>query len=200
VALKKTKVINLFGAPGHGKSAARSGVFWLMKAYHLSIEEVSEYAKYLVLTGRTWQLKEEQLYLFAKQLHKQNIVSRNGYEFAVTDSPLQLSSFYAPADYYTNFAGLVDEANDRFENLNFFLSRDLDNGDFEERGREHTREASLRVQAQMREYLENKGIHCIDVTVNLLTPWTILSHVMPGLADPPSFPCAPARLLEATPR
>jgi hypothetical protein len=191
--LKKTIVINLYGAPGHGKSAARSGLFWLMKAYHLSVEEVSEYAKYLVLTGRTWQLREEQLYLFVKQLHKQNIVARNGYDFAVTDSPLQLSSFYAPADYYCNFSRLVDEANEGFENLNFFLSRDLSNADFEERGREHTRAGSLRVQSEMREYLERKGIRCVDVEVNLSTPWVILSHVMPGLAVMPTFPVAAIR-------
>jgi len=188
-----TKVINLFGAPGHGKSATRSGVFWLMKVHHLSVEEVSEYAKYLVLTGRTWQLKEEQVYLLAKQLHKQNIVARNGYEYAVTDSPLQLSAFYAPPDYYSHFSALVDEATARFENHNFFLTRDISaaSASFEERGREHTREASLRVEKEMREYLARKNISCIDVPVDPVTPWTILEHVCPGLAVPPVFGASP---------
>lgn len=185
-----TKVINLYGAPGRGKSAARSGIFWLMKAHHLSVEEVSEYAKYLVLTGRKWQLQEEQLYLFAKQLHKQNIVARNGYEFAVTDSPLQLSSFYAPEGYYNHFSGLVDEANERFENLNFFLTRDLSGAEFETRGREHDRAASERVEQEMREFLLRKNISYIDVNVDLFTPWAVLEHVCPGVAPRPVFKAA----------
>lgn len=197
----KTKVINLFGAPGRGKSATRSGVFWLMKACHMSVEEVSEYAKYLVLTGRNWQLREEQLYLFAKQLHKQNIVERNGYEYAVTDSPLQLSAFYAPQGYYSQFSAMVDEASERFENINFFLTRNLDEdgAEFEERGREHNREASIRVEGEMREYLARKNISYVDLEVNLFSPWRVLDRVRPGLAIAPVFPASPKPLVRTGP-
>lgn len=183
----KLKVVNLFGAPGIGKSGIRSGVFWLMKACHMSVEEVSEYAKYLVLTGRTWQLNEEQLYLFSKQLHKQNIVARNGYDFAVTDSPLQLSAFYAPKDYYTQFEPLVQEAFDRFENINFFLTRNLEEEPFEERGRMHKREDCVRVEMEQREFLAKKGITCVDLPVDMLTIWHIVQHIAPGLAPWPHF-------------
>lgn len=183
----KTKIINLFGAPGRGKSATRSGVFWLMKAHHMSVEEVSEYAKYLVLTGRRWQLQEEQLYLFAKQLHKQNIVARNGYDYAVTDSPLHLCSFYAPDTYYEGFEPLVDEANDRFENINIFLTRDLDadGASFEDRGREHDREASTRVEGEMRDFLARKNVPYLDMAVDLSTPWRVMELIAPGLARLP---------------
>ena len=184
----KLKVINLFGAPGRGKSSVRSGLFWLMKSCHMSVEEVSEYAKYLVLTGRTWQLNEEQLYLFSKQLHKQNIINRNGYEFAATDSPLQLSAFYAPPGYYNHFEHIVDEAYDRFDNINFFLTRDLDaGGSFEDRGRMHDKEGSIRVENEMREFLAKKGISYTDLPVDMLTPWHIMEHVAPGLAPWPRF-------------
>lgn len=177
---RKLKVINLFGAPGMGKSAARSGVFWLMKSHHVSVEEVSEYAKYLVLSGRKWQLTEEQTYLFSKQNHKQLIVERSGYEFAVTDSPLALCDFYAPVGYYPSFSGLVREASDRFENINFFVTRDLSASEhFEERGREHNREQALEVEGRMREYLANRGVSCIDLEVSnkLLLPWMVMEHL-----------------------
>ncbi len=187
---RKLKVINLFGAPGRGKSSVRSGLFWLMKSHHMSVEEVSEYAKYLVLTGRTWQLTEEQLYLFSKQHHKQLIIERSGYEYAATDSPLQLCSFYAPDTYFRTFEALVDEAMAGFENINFFLTRDIESDAadaFEERGRNHDREASIRVEGEMREFLARKGIGYQDMTVDLLTPWRILEAIAPGTASWPSF-------------
>ncbi len=189
--MSKLKVINLFGAPGHGKSSVRSGLFWLMKSRHMSVEEVSEYAKYLVLTGRTWQLKEEQLYLFSKQHHKQLIIERSGYEYAATDSPLQLCAFYAPPGYYRGFGELVDEAHERFENINFFLSRDLDaqGAGFEDRGRVHDRDASLRVETEMREYLARKRVPYVDIAVDMTTPWRILAHLT-GSADVPDFETA----------
>jgi len=185
----RLKVINLYGPPSVGKSAARSGIFWLMKAFHMSVEEVSEYAKYLVLSGRSWQLKEEQLYLFSKQHHKQLITQRNGYEFAVTDSPLQLCSFYAPLGYYETFPPMVDEVYGAFENINFFLTRDMSgDGQFEDRGRAHNLEQSLEVEVKMRQFLKDKGIDCIEIPVDIFTPWRVLSHTHPGLADWPVFP------------
>jgi hypothetical protein len=177
LARQKLKVINLFGAPGMGKSSARSGIFWLMKSHHVSAEEVSEYAKYLVLSGRRWQLTEEQSYLFAKQHHKQLIIERSGYAYAVTDSPLELCSFYAPKGYYASFGGLVDEAAERFENINFFVSRELGGGEhFEEIGREHDRAQSLEVEQQMREFLARKGITYTELRVSndLLVPWQVM--------------------------
>lgn len=189
----KLKVINLFGAPGRGKSAVRSGVFWLMKSFHFSVEEVSEYAKYLVLTERFWQLQEEQLYLFTKQHHKQLITERSKYEYAVTDSPLQLCSFYSPAHYYRHFEPLVDEATERFENINFFLTRDVESTStvFEERGRYHDRDASIRVEHEMREFLAKKGIQYKDLEIDLLTPWKIVEDLAPGKVSWPCFPLTP---------
>lgn len=178
---RKLKVINLYGAPGVGKSAVRSGLFWLMKSHGLSVEEVSEYAKYLVLTGRKWQLQEEQLYLLSKQHHKQLIVERSGYEFAVTDSPLSLCQFYAPPGYLDSFQPLVTETMDRFENLNFFLWRDLSKGgEFEERGRNHDKDDSIRLAGEMQEFLHRRNVPFISVEVTMTTPWDILDHIMPG--------------------
>ena len=182
----KLKVINLFGAPGVGKSAARSGIFWLMKSLHVSVEEVSEYAKYLVMAGRRWQLEEEQLYLFSKQHHKQLIIAREGYEYAVTDSPLELCAFYAGAGYFQQFERMVDEVSDTFENVNFFLSRDLSQS-FEDRGRRHNREEAIATEKEMREFLDKKGILYENVEVNLQTPWVILNKILPGLAKAPTF-------------
>lgn len=181
----KLKVINLFGPPGVGKSATRSGIFWLMKCHHISVEEVSEYAKYLVLTGRTWQLKDDQLYLLAKQHHKQ-LILHGRYEFAVTDSPLSLCDFYAPPDYFPDFRTLVKQAEDRFENINFYLTRDLSTG-FEQEGRVHDLEAATLLDEQMRQYLHERSIKYTEVPLDLLTPWRIVEQLCPGVVRHPKF-------------
>lgn len=182
----KLKVINLFGPPGVGKSSVRSGLFWLMKSLGLSVEEVSEYAKYLVLRRCEWQLQEEQLYLLAQQHHKQ-LILRGKYEYAVTDSPLALCDFYAPTGTFRSFSTLISDLTDTFENINFYLTRDLAAGEFEKAGRVHDREASLRIDAQMREYLSTRGIPYVEMSIDLLTPWHILDHIRPGLAPFPKF-------------
>lgn len=188
LASRKLKVINFFGAPCVGKSSVRSGLFWLMKSHHLSAEEVSEYAKYLVLAERKWQLSEEQIYLFAKQYHKQLIIARSGYEYAVTDSPLQLCAFYAPPRYFNHFEGLVDDVFESFENINFFLTRNLSDGAFENRGRTHSQKEAEQVELDMREFLDKKSIVYVDVPVDIYAPWKILDVIQPGLALLPKFP------------
>ncbi len=176
---KKLKVINLYGAPGVGKSATRSGVFWLMKVKGMSVEEVSEYAKYLVLANRTWQLKEDQLYIVAKQHHKMLILNGQ-YEYAITDSPLLLASYYgrltsAPASFHT----MCEEYDQRFENISFFLKRDFSKAAtaFETTGRVHSQEEAQTIEHEQKAFLESKGIHCIDVLLDHQSPWTILKHL-----------------------
>jgi len=191
---RRLKVINLFGAPGQGKSATAGGLFWLMKAKGMSVEQVSEYAKYLVLTGRVWQLESEQLYLFAKQHHKQHIL-RGKYDFCVTDSPLLLASFYAP-DSTTppTFHHMATEYNGEFENLNFFLSRELSDSEFEETGRLHSKEDSERIEDKMREFMAGKGLSWTEIAIDHKTPWTILEKIgadAPGVV-PFAGPAAPA--------
>lgn len=182
----KLKVVNLFGPPGKGKSTVRSGLFWLMRSYRVSAEEVSEYAKYLVLSGRRWQLQEEQLYLLSKQHHKQ-LILRGKYEFAVTDSPLQLCDFYAPDGYLQTFGPLVDEVWNGFENINFYLTRDECPDEFEATGRNHNFDEAQAIDRDMRQFLDSKGIQYTELKIDLYTPWRILEILKPGLAKPPVF-------------
>lgn len=181
----KLKVINLFGAPGTGKSGVRGGLFFLMKARHLRVEEVSEYAKYLVLNDTKWQLTHEQSFIFSQQHHGLLICERNNFDYAVTDSPLHLCPFYGqrnpqPEDY-PGFEPLVDEAYARYENINIFLTRNLSakNTPFDSIGREHSREDNPIIEHEMRTYLKKKGISYFDAEVNLETPWYILDKLLP---------------------
>jgi hypothetical protein len=174
-ATPKLKVINLFGAPGMGKSATRSGLFWLMKVKGMSVEEVSEYAKFLVLSGREWQLKRDQLSVMASQHHKMLILD-GVYDYAVTDSPLMLASFYAPPGTPKSFGMMCEEYAASYENINFFLTRDLSKG-FETRGRVHGKEDSMRIEGEQKSFLAKLGYEWHDIELGDDTPWALLDKL-----------------------
>lgn len=191
------QVINLFGAPGVGKSATRSGLFWLSKVKGMSVEEVSEYAKHLVLSGRTWELQRDQLGVMAAQHHKMLILD-GVYDFAVTDSPLMLASFYAPKDTPKSFGSMCEEYAARYDNINFFLTRDL-SASFESEGRVHSREDSLRIEGEQKEFLSRLGCAWIDLEIDDVAPWSILEkleELRPG-SVPERGPLRPKGRVEA---
>lgn len=178
-AKSELTVINLFGPPGIGKSSLKSGLFWHMKSRHESVEEIQEYAKYLTITDRTWQLREEQLYLFAKQHHSM-FVLRGKYEYCITDSPLLLTAYYAPKDVTPPaFYDCVKQYDDTFNNINFFVNRDLSNLEehFEEQGRWHKREDSIRIENEQREFLDKWGVSYVDISLNENAPAVIYEHL-----------------------
>ena len=162
------KVINLFGAPGMGKSSIASGLYYELKRSHQSVELCREYAKYLVISSRHWQLREEQLYLFAKQ-HHELFILRGNYRLAITDSPLPLTAFYAAPDITpVSFIQCVKDYHDTFENLNLFVTRNLraEGSVFEDAGRIHDRAASLEAEQRQRVFLKDWGISTIDIDLD----------------------------------
>ena len=192
---KPLTVINLFGAPGVGKSATRSGLFWLMKVKGMSVEEVSEYAKFLVLSGREWQLKGDQLSVMASQHHKM-LILKGAYEYAVTDSPLMLASFYAPKGTPKAFGAMCEEYAQGYDNVNFFLTRNFEKTGFESAGRIHGKEDAVRIEGEQKEFLSKLGYGWVDVEIDHACPWSILGKLeglRPG-AVPPWGPQRPQEL------
>lgn len=173
-------VINLFGAPGVGKSKAGAGLYWAMGSDHISVELCREYAKYLTITERNWQLREEQLFLFSKQHHEQFIL-RGKYKFAITDSPLLLTAFYAPQDVTPpEFYDSVRAYNDTYINLNFLMTRNLSdpNEHFQDQGRWHDRKDSIDNHAKQVEFLKEWGVPYEEVAINKQTPFVLYEKIM----------------------
>ena len=65
----KTIVINLFGAPGAGKSTGAAYIFALLKIAGIEAELVTEFAKDKVWEGNT-AVFETQAYSFGKQSYR----------------------------------------------------------------------------------------------------------------------------------
>ena len=151
------KVINIFGAPSSGKSTAAAGLFWLMKCNGMSTEFVSEYAKACVFENRLNLLKEDQLYIFAKQ-HRKLFIIKDTYQYAIMDSPLILSSIYLSDDSFydrEHFNDIVFSTFNRYDNLNFFIK--LTNK-FECQGRIHDLNQALEVEVKIQQVLNDRNI------------------------------------------
>lgn len=129
----KTKIINLFGAAGAGKSTQAMGLVTALRLAGYSTEYVAEYAKDVVYEKHLGKL-EDQLYIFAKQNRRIQRVLSSNFDFIVTDSPLFLSYFYG-TKYSTLIPGLetvIFNCINRHENINIFLHR---NHPYQEEGR-----------------------------------------------------------------
>lgn len=116
-------VVNLFGAPGAGKSTGAARIFSNLKLKGINAELVTEYAKDAVWEENKGPFKD-QLYIFAQQNYRLTRL-RDKVDVVVTDSPLLLSLLYnSNQDFYSvPFEELVKQVFDQYNNLNFFLER-----------------------------------------------------------------------------
>lgn len=134
-------VVNLFGAPGCGKSTVAAGLYSRLKQKGYNAELVSEFAKEITWEGH-FTLLRDQLYLLAHQNRKLERL-KGKVDIVVTDSPLLLTLAYVPPNYYGKFKDFVYEIWESYKNLNIFLERDVE---FDKVGRVHDEQmsASLR--------------------------------------------------------
>ncbi|WP_051346578.1 AAA family ATPase [Bradyrhizobium sp. th.b2] len=117
-----TKVINLIGGPGCGKSTTAAGLFFAMKCAGHRCELVTEFAKELTY-DKNWIDLKRQLYVLAEQERRQRRLLGE-VDFIITDCPLLLSIAYIsdPMDHRA-----VDESARNlwahYDNINFGLIR-----------------------------------------------------------------------------
>lgn len=153
------KVINLFGAPGCGKSTTAAGLFWRMKCANMSVELVSEYAKECVFENRMNLILEDQLYIFTQQ-HRKLFRIKDTYEYAIMDSPLILSSVYRrPDSFYDKleFDQLLFSTHYKYDNINFFIYLENQNS-YEKRGRIHEYHESIQKENEIYQLLTEQKI------------------------------------------
>lgn len=127
-----TKVINVFGGPGVGKSTVIAGLFHQMKINNIDVEIANEVAKDYVWEERTNVLKEDQLIIFAEQ-HRRIYRLLNKVDYVIADCPLLMCIPYIPKNSYKNLEPLMVEAWNSFDNLSFLLNRP--NIPYNEKGR-----------------------------------------------------------------
>lgn len=148
-----TKIINLFGGPGTGKSTTAALVYAEMKQRGFKVELVREVAKDL-LYRRNFDLMKNQSYVFAMQekrlLDVLNADERHRPDYIVTDSPLLLGVVYCKNDDGMEY--VITNAFNSYENVNFLLERDFD---YASDGRRECEKSARRVHSDVRRLLSS---------------------------------------------
>lgn len=120
-----TKIINLFGGPGSGKSTIAAMLFSIIKMHHKKCELVTEYAKHLVWEDRTNVLEDDQFYIAAKQ-NRRIFILQDKVDYVIVDSPLILVNMYTkPSEIIPieDLKAFVLKTFNNYQNINIFLER-----------------------------------------------------------------------------
>ena len=91
-----TKIINLFGGPGIGKSSIASGLTYRLKKKHITCDNPYEFPKLLAWDENHSAIRD-QLYVLANQ-HRGIVKSYGKVDYIILDSPILLSLTYR--NYY----------------------------------------------------------------------------------------------------
>ena len=150
----KTLIVNLFGAPGAGKSTGAAYIFSKIKMAGVNAELVTEFAK-----DKVWEESKEvfnnQIYIFGKQSFKISRVM-NKVDVIITDSPIILSSFYNSDEMIQEeLDALVMKTFNSYNNMNYFIERVKP---YQEKGRFQTEEESDQIADEVSTLLDEKEV------------------------------------------
>lgn len=172
-------IINLFGAPGAGKSTGAAYVFSQLKAAGVNAELVTEFAKDKVWEG-TKAVFENQAYIFGKQYFR---ISRleGKVDVVITDSPILLSAFYNDNDHVLGeeFDKLVFKVFDYYNRIDVFVHQVKP---YNEAGRFQTEEESDAISKEMLRFLDKYGVNCLHINGDFVGYDSLVNTVLDALA------------------
>ena len=150
----QTIIVNLFGAPGAGKSTGAAYIFSKIKMAGVNAELVTEFAK-----DKVWEESKEvfnnQIYIFGKQSFKISRVM-NKVDVIITDSPIILSSFYNSDEMIQEeLDALVMKTFNSYNNMNYFIERVKP---YQEKGRFQTEAESDQIADEVSTLLDEKEV------------------------------------------
>lgn len=153
------KVLNLFGGPGSGKSTTAADLFAMMKWKQINVELVNEFAKDVTWEKR-YTILEDQIYISAQQNRKLWRL-QNQVDWAITDSPLILSTCYAGVNYFPNtFKPFIHDVYNYYDNVNVFLKRSKP---YAMIGRSQTEEQAVELDNQIKQMLKDHNYPFVEI-------------------------------------
>jgi len=155
-----TRIINLFGGPGTGKSTTAAHLFALLKQDGVNAELVTEYAKDKVWE-ESFKVLGNQIYIFGKQYHKMYRLLGK-VDVIVTDSPL-LNSLYYSRGENQHFSQLIMDRHCSMANYNFFLKRVKP---YQTAGRMQTAERAAQMDDEIKQMLDYNFIDYHEIVAD----------------------------------
>lgn len=147
---KNTLIVNLFGAPGSGKSTSAAWLYWKLKCDGYNVELVREYAKYLTYEGSIDLVSQWHVFGCQKAL---TITPFGKVDCIITDSPIMLSPIY-DKDKDARLLEAAKKFHFAHPTLNYYLH--VRRGYKQEGRRETLVEASKIAKKILRMLLQNK--------------------------------------------
>ena len=167
-------IVNLFGAPGAGKSTGAAYIFSQLKIRDVNAELVTEFAK-----DKTWERNkkalENQMYMFGKQLFR---ITRcqDDVDVIITDSPLLLNTIYNHNPILgEEFNNLVFKIFNSYNNLNYYIKRVKK---YNPSGRNQTEEESDQIADKVLKMLNDREVKFTSVEGQLNNYSQIVEDVM----------------------
>jgi hypothetical protein len=177
-----SKIINLFGGPGIGKSTQASGLFTEMKKHHMSVEYTYEFPKEVAWEGNVSQLRD-QFFITANQ-HR-NISRLYGkVDYIIVDSPIILGGIYEqrygegyPASFYgmSGLSNFIWKLFKQYDNINILLTRN--NESYDSNGRLQDLQEAIEIDNEIKETLLINNIPFVEFIVNTNTAVDIFKYI-----------------------
>lgn len=177
-----SKIINLFGGPGIGKSSIAAGITYKLKKNHISCDNPYEFPKVLAWDENHNAIKD-QLYVLANQ-HRGIVKSYGKVDYIVLDSPILLSLTYKnyyesntyPATFYgKSFDKMVLDVFNQYDNINILLERG--DGNHNEKERYQNLEESIKLDSVIETSLITNNIPYYVVKVGKNTVNKIINII-----------------------
>ena len=178
-----TKIINLFGGPGIGKSSIAAGLTYKLKKQHIACDNPYEFPKLLAWDENHSAIRD-QLFVLANQ-HRGIVKSYGKVDYIILDSPILLSLVYKnvyksnqyPATLYgDSFDRMVLDIYNQYENINILLDRG--NGNHNESERYQNLEESRILDESIENALIQNNIQYYRIKVNGNTVKNIMKNIL----------------------
>ena len=165
-----SKLVNLFGGPGIGKSSIACGITYKLKKQHISCNNPYEFPKKLAW-DQNIKCIQDKLYVFANQ-HRGIAECYGKVEYIVIDSPILFSTIYHryytkgyPAEFYGQpFHDFIIDLHKKYDCIDILLDR-TNQGTHNEKERYQDLEESIAIDNLCKEVLDEVGnpYHTIKV-------------------------------------
>ena len=174
--MRKTVIVNLYGAPGAGKSTGSAYIFGQLKMNNISVELVREFVKDKIYE-KSEGVFNDQVYIRGKQHFRQTNVKGN-VDVIITDCPLIVQAYYTDKykfPYADELRQLVLKLYSLENNINYFVNRDKP---YNPDGRFQTEADSDSISGNLKEYLDNLGIEYKEINGNITDYDSVVADII----------------------
>jgi hypothetical protein len=174
--MRKTVIVNLYGAPGAGKSTGSAYIFGQLKMNNVSVELVREFVKDKIYE-KSEGVFNDQVYILGKQHFRQTNVKGN-VDVIITDCPLIVQAYYTDKykfPYADELRQLVLKLYSLENNINYFVNRDKP---YNPDGRFQTEADSDSISDNLKEYLDNLGIEYKEINGNITDYDSVVADII----------------------